>query len=108
MEQVNFRVTRDVKRVIDLMAKVRGMSVSEFAKRTILKEIEPIRVDLAFELLEAGKIGRKQAWLLSGLGANEFLVEWTRRGAEETVPEDLIEWELDIMNNVDWTKFKRD
>nr|MDO8087695.1 hypothetical protein [Candidatus Sigynarchaeum springense] len=107
MEQLNFRISKDEKRVIEAIAAERGVSTAELARRSLLKEIEPIRVDLAFKLLSEGKIGRKRAWTISGLSHNEFLIEWTRRGAEEQIPDEFIEKELDIARSIDLKKFMR-
>jgi hypothetical protein len=108
MEQINFRVSKDEKQVIDIIARAKGISTSELAKQTILKDINPIRVDIAFELLKQGKIGRKKTWILTGLSAHEFLVEWTRRGAEEVMPDDMVERELEVAKNIDLKKFMRE
>nr|MDO8109230.1 hypothetical protein [Candidatus Sigynarchaeota archaeon] len=107
MEQINFRVSKDERRVIDLLAKIKGISISELAKETVLKDIASVRVELAFDLLKQGKIGRKQTWLISGLSASEFLVEWTKRGAEEKIPDGLVEWELDVAKNLDLGRYMR-
>ena len=106
-EQLNFRISKDEKRVIDAIAEERGVSAAELARKSLFKEIEPIRVDLAFKLLAEGKIGRKRAWVMSGLSHNEFLIEWTKRGAEEQIPDEFIEKELDIARAIDLKKFMR-
>ncbi|NMC05828.1 MAG: hypothetical protein GYA24_11480 [Candidatus Lokiarchaeota archaeon] len=107
MEQINFRVSKDEKQVIDIIARAKGISTSELAKQTILKDVKSTRIDLAFELLRQGKIGRKKAWIISGLSSHEFLVEWTRRGAEEVMPEDIVDRELEIAKDVDLKRFLR-
>ena len=107
MEQINFRVSKDEKQVIDIIARAKGISTSELAKQTVLKDVKSTRVDLAFELLKQGKIGRKKTWLISGLSAHEFLVEWTRRGAEEVMPDDMVDRELEIAKDLDLKKFMR-
>ena len=91
-----------------MIAKLKGISIAEFAKQSILKEIAPVRVDLAFDLLKQGKIGRKKAWFLSGLSFHEFMVEWSKRGAEEVLPDDLVDKELDLMRNIDLSKYLRE
>ncbi|NMC07278.1 MAG: hypothetical protein GYA24_18820 [Candidatus Lokiarchaeota archaeon] len=108
MEQVNFRLSKDEKQVVDAIAAERGVSAAELARRLLLKEIEPIRVDLAFKLLANGKIGRKKAWIISGLSHNEFLIEWTKRGAEEQIPDEFMDKELEIARSIDLKKFMRD
>ena len=107
LEQVNFRLTKDEKRVVDAIASENGVSTAELARQSLLKEIEPVRVELAFKLLVEGKIGRKRAWDISGLSHNEFLIEWTRRGAEEVIPDEFIEKELEIAKSIDLKKFLR-
>lgn len=107
MEQVNFRISKDEKQVVDAIAAERGVSAAELARRLVLKEIEPIRVDLAFRLLAEGKIGRKKAWIISGLSHHEFLIEWTKRGAEEQIPDEFLDKELEIARSIDLKKFMR-
>ncbi len=108
MEQLNFRLSKDEKQVVDALAAEKGVSAAELARRSLLKEIEPIRVDLAFRLLAEGKIGRKKAWIISGLSHNEFLIEWTKRGAEEQIPDEFIEKEIEIAKAIDLRQFMRD
>ena len=107
MGQINFRIEEDIKELIDFIAENRGMSTAELAKRATLKEISEIRVDVAFQLLEEGKIGRKRAWKLSGLSTLEFLNEWTKRGAEEFISDEVRESTSDLIKSLDLTKFKR-
>ena len=104
-EQINFRVKKDEKEVIDTLARLKGTSTAEFAKNAILKDILPVRVDLAFSLLKEGKIGKKRAWLLSGLDSFEFMSEWTKRRAEEHIPEILIEKEFELLDRLDLSQF---
>ena len=85
MEQINFRLLSDEKEILSTLARDRGISVAEFAKRAVLREITDLRVDLAFNLVEEGKIGFKRAWKISGLTYHEFLIEWSNRGAEEKI-----------------------
>ena len=108
MAQVNFRLGKHEKQVIDALAAEKGVSVAELARQALLKEIQQCRVDLAFRLLAEGKIGRKAAWTLSGLSHHQFLVEWTTRGAEETLPDEFIEKELDIARQIDLKRFMRE
>ena len=105
--QINFRVNELEKKIINSVAKERGISVAEFTKQLVLEEVAAKRVDLAFKLLENGKIYRKQCWLLSGLEYPEFMREWTRREAEEMIPDELIEKSIDIALNLDISKFLR-
>ena len=107
MGQINFRIEEDVKELIDFIAENWGISTAELAKRATLKEISEVRVDLAFQLLEEGKIGRKRAWKLSGLSTLEFLNEWTKRGAEEVISDKARESTLDLIKSLDLSKFKR-
>ena len=105
MEQINFRVKKDEKSIIKSLADIQGVSIAEFAKRTVLNEISKKRVDIAFKLLKDGKIGRKQTWKLSGLSYLEFLNEWTKRKAEEKIPNEIIDKELDLANEIDLKKY---
>ncbi|MHA1613070.1 MAG: hypothetical protein ACTSYU_13515 [Promethearchaeota archaeon] len=104
-DQINFRVKRDEKAVIDTLARLKGTSTAEFAKSVVLKDIRQVRVDLAFSLLKEGKIGKKRAWLLSGLDSFEFMSEWTKRKAEEHIPEILIDKEIELLDQLDLTQF---
>jgi hypothetical protein len=67
----------------------------------------PTRIDLAFQLLKEQKIGKKQAWKLSGLTYHEFMLEWTKRGAFEDVPESLDENSLEQIKSLDLNQFLR-
>jgi hypothetical protein len=108
MAQVNFRVNDDEKAVLDALAKHRGVSVAELAKQAVLKDILKSRIDLAFELLKEGKIGRKKTWFLSGLDYHEFMVEWTKRGAEEQIPDEAERKGWELARNLDIKKFLRE
>jgi hypothetical protein len=108
MAQVNFRVNEDEKTVLDALAKHRGVSVAELAKQAVLKDISKSRVDLAFELLNAGKAGKKRAWFISGLEYHEFMIEWTKRGAEEQIPDEAERKGFDLAMSIDLHKFLRD
>ncbi|HMF30793.1 MAG TPA: hypothetical protein VKK79_05240 [Candidatus Lokiarchaeia archaeon] len=107
MQQVNFRLTDDEKRVLIALAETRGISIAELAKEAVLKEISAIRVDLAFQLLQEGKIGFKRAWTLSGLTYHEFLVEWSHRGAEEVISEEAEKKALKVALDLDLSQFLR-
>ena len=105
MEQINFRIKKDEKSIIKSLADIQGVSIAEFAKKAVLDEITKKRVDLAFELLSEGKIGRKRTWILSGLSNLEFLNEWSKRDAEEEIPEDIINKELEFAKEFDLRKY---
>ncbi len=105
MEQINFRVQEDEKQVLKALAEMKGISVPELVKQAVLKEIGPLRIDLAFQLLKGGKIGRKRTWILSGLSYHEFLVEWSKRGAEEVIPEEAAVKELELVKTLDLKKY---
>lgn len=107
MTQINFRVDDDIKSIIELISKTRGISSAEFAKRATINEISQIRIDIAFDLLEQGKIGRKRAWTISGLSSHEFLREWTNRNAEEKLSNNIVEKELKLLNVLDIKKFQK-
>ena len=85
MEYVNFRLSKIEKEIIIAIARSHGISVEDFIKNTIFKEMAPFRVDLEFNLLNEGKIGFKRTWKISGLTYHEFLIEWSNRGAEEKI-----------------------
>ena len=101
MEQINFRIFKDEKEVIATLAKKNGVSVAEFVKQAVMREITDVRVDLAFDLLDQGKISRKRAWVLSGLSGFEFRSEWSKRGAEEKIPDSVIKKQFDTIHDLD-------
>ena len=107
MAQVNFRVNDDERVVLHALAKQRGISVAELAKQAVIKEILPFRVDLAFQLLIEGKIGRKRAWVISGLEYHSFMLEWTKRGAVELISDEAEQKGFDLARNIDLEKFIR-
>ena len=106
MAHINFRIDEEIKDIIDLIAEMQGITAAELAKRATLKEISSERVEIAFRLLAEGKIGRKKAWKISGLGAHEFLNEWTRRDAEEKIDEGSMDKELKLISTLDIKKYK--
>ena len=110
MQQINIRISDDEKLVLDFIAKSQGISVSEIAKRAILNEISPKRVELAFKLLKDGKLGFKKGWILSGLTYHEFLNEWSKREITEEISEESIEKgnELALILNIEEIKKKND
>ncbi|MHA1648519.1 MAG: DUF6290 family protein [Promethearchaeota archaeon] len=105
MEQINFRVEKTEKSIIKILADIKGMSIAEFAKRSVLNEITEERVDIAFNLLKDGIIGRKRAWTLSGLSNLEFLNEWSKRHAEEFISEEITDKELELAKKIDLKKY---
>ncbi|MHA1520838.1 MAG: hypothetical protein ACTSRK_11710 [Promethearchaeota archaeon] len=105
MTQINFRVKEPERAIIKTLAELRGISVAEFAKLSVLKEISIQRVDMAFSLLAKGKIGRKRAWILSGLSNLEFLNEWTLRHAEEKIPEGIMTTALESAMQVNLKEY---
>ncbi len=107
MSQINFRIDHEIKDIIDIISKNLGISAAELAKQATLKEISIIRVNLAFNLLKDGKIGRKRAWTISGLSTLEFMNEWTKRGAEELISNETRESTLDLIKNLNLSSFKR-
>ena len=104
MEQINFRLNPDEKKLLQIMAEDQSVTIAEIARQAVLKEIQPKRVNLAFSLLAKGKIGRKKAWILSGLTYHEFLIEWTTRKAEEILPDEITDAELEIIQHIDINK----
>ncbi|MCF2140122.1 MAG: hypothetical protein K9W44_08720 [Candidatus Lokiarchaeota archaeon] len=105
MGQINFRISEEEKHILQLLAHNRGLTITEFVKHNIFRIISHERVDLAFKLLQEGKINRKKAWKISGLNGSEFLKEWTRRGAEEKIPDELTEKSLEIAMSLKTTEF---
>ncbi len=108
MSQINFRVDENDKLVLQALAKKKGVSIAEVAKQAVLNEIKALRVDLAFDLLKKGKIGRKKTFLISGLEYHEFLVEWTKRGAEEIIPDEAMQKGIDLALSIDLSKFLKE
>lgn len=105
MKQINFRVKENEKKLVEELARLKGISVAEFAKQSLLKEIEPIREDFAFSLLKQGKIGFKRAWIISGLSYHEFLVQWNKKKAEEHISDASEERSLKLALSIDLKKF---
>jgi predicted HTH domain antitoxin len=108
MQQVNFRIEDDEKLILQALAKAKGISIAELSKELIMKEIQSIRVDFAFDLLKQGMIGFKRCWRISGLSYHEFLNEWSSRGAEESISEEAQEKEIQDAFVIDWEKYRRD
>ena len=107
MVQINFRVDPDTKSIVDLISERLGISSAELAKQSLITRISKDRVEIAFELLSLGKIGRKKCLIISGLTIFEFLKEWTEREAEEKLPDDIIEKELEVLAQIDLKKYLR-
>ena len=107
MKQINFRLQDDESNALQILAEESGMTTAEFAKRKILQDIKPLRVDLAFKYLAEGKIGKKKAWFLSGLNYYEFMNEWAKRNAEEIIDETLDERGLQVALTLDDTEFRK-
>ncbi len=105
MTQINFRVNKDEKLVLQALAELKGVSVAEFAKQVVLKDIGAVRVDLAFKLLNERKISRKRAWILSGLTYHEFMLEWAERHAEEIIPDAIMDKVLETALTIDFKQF---
>ena len=105
MSQINFRVNHDEMNIIKEIAKDNGISLSEMAKRSLLKEIRSKRIELAFRYLKEGKIGFKKTWKLSGLEYEEFMFEWAKRDAKEVIPDSLLENEFRFALDFDLKKF---
>ena len=90
MAQINIRINKEEKTIMQAIADSLGISITETARKFIFDNISEFRVDLAFKLLHEHKIGRKKAMSLSGLNPHEFLLEWSKRGAEEILPDELV------------------
>ncbi|UYP47533.1 hypothetical protein NEF87_003818 [Candidatus Lokiarchaeum ossiferum] len=104
MSQINFRIDPEDMEIIREVAKSKGMSLSEIAKRSLLKEIQAKRIELAFQRLKEGEIGFKKAWKLSGLSYEKFLLEWAQRDAIEIIPDNLLAREENFALNFDLSK----
>jgi predicted HTH domain antitoxin len=107
MYQINFRVDDEEKAILEKIAEIEHCSIAEVAKQFVEKELKPTRIDLAFKLLKEGKISKKKAWKLSGLTYHEFMLEWTRQGAFEDVPENIDEDSLNQIKTLDLHLFLR-
>ena len=107
MNQVNFRLKEDEKNLLKIIAGLQGIPISQLAKQIVLKEIEPKRVDIAFQMLEEGKCGRKRAWIISGLSYHEFMNEWSLRNAEEHIPDEVYEKSLEDALSLDLKLFRK-
>lgn len=101
MEYVNFRLSKIEKEIIIAIARSHGISVEDFIKNSIFKEMAPFREDLAFNLLKEGKIGFKRTWKISGLTYHEFLIEWNKHGAEEKISQIAEEEDLKTALSLD-------
>jgi predicted transcriptional regulator len=107
MQQVNFRLSDDEKQVLHEIAQKKGISIAEFAKNAVLKELHNDRKELAFNLLKEGKIGRKKAFILSGLTYNEFLLEWDNRKIVEKTSDKIFEDGFSSAKNLNGKSLKR-
>ncbi|MHA1521880.1 MAG: hypothetical protein ACTSRK_17015 [Promethearchaeota archaeon] len=74
-------------------------------KRIGIKKLEHHRVDLAFSLLDEGKISKKKAFKLSGLTYHDFMEQGEIRKVSEKIPDELIESELAAIHELDITQF---
>jgi uncharacterized protein (DUF1778 family) len=108
MSQVNFRLSEEEFNIIKNLAENAGLSVAEYSKRIIKEKISPIRVEIAFKLLAQGKIHKKKAWLLSGLSYSEFMIEWSKRNAEDILPDQAEEKGLQLALSLELKKYRKD
>lgn len=107
MEQINFRIKAEEKAILKWLAESRGISVAEFAKQSVLTDIADARIEIAFDLVKQGKIGRKRAWTLSGLTHLEFLNEWSIRKMEEAITDEILENEVSRAMEIDLSKYRK-
>lgn len=105
MYQINFRIGENEKEILEKIASIKKMSLAELSKRFVLKELGSLRVDIAFDLMQEGKISRKKAFKLSGLTYYEFMHEGVKRKVTEKLPVALIESEMNALSELDITKF---
>jgi predicted HTH domain antitoxin len=107
MEQINFRIKSEEKSIMKWLAESKGISVAEFAKQSVLNDIADERIEIAFDLVKEGKIGRKRAWTLSGLSHLEFLNEWSKRKIEETITDEILQKELNLAMEIDFSNYRK-
>ncbi|MCF2141647.1 MAG: hypothetical protein K9W44_16460 [Candidatus Lokiarchaeota archaeon] len=100
--QINFRLKSDELFIVKKLAKKKGISLAEYARKALEEKVKPERVDLAFRLLIEGHVGFKGAWKISGLEYNKFLTEWAKRGAVEEIPEEIVEKNIEKSKKFDW------
>lgn len=103
--QINFRMNESDLKIAKIIAKEKGVSLAELARKALEEKLLPERLELAFNLLKDAKVGFKGAWNLSGLDYNSFMVEWARRGAVEEIPLEIIKKNLEKAKNIDWSSF---
>ena len=107
MQQINFRLDEGEKAILSDIAKSQGLSVAEYVRQAVLKEIRHARVENAFNLLKEGLIGKKRAFSLSGMTYNEFLLEMNRRDIHEQTSFDAFKTGILIAKSLDPEKFKK-
>ncbi len=105
MYQINFRVGENEKEILEKIARIKNISLAELSKRFVMKELEQLRVDIAFDLMQEGKISKKKAFKMSGLTYYEFMHEGVKRKVTEKLPEELIESEMNALSKLDITQF---
>jgi predicted HTH domain antitoxin len=105
MPQVNFRLSKDENEIIEYLSAEAGISVAEYSKRIVKERLLDKRLDLAFKLLAEGKIHKKHAWELTGLSYAEFMIEWTKRGAEDIIIGHAEQKGLDLALALEVSKF---
>ena len=105
MNQINFRVNDIEKEILEKIASLENMSLAELSKHFVLKELSVFRIEIAFKLLQEGKISKKYAFTLSGLTYHEFLIEGANRKVSEKLPKDIINDELKTIRELDIKKF---
>ncbi|MHA1718796.1 MAG: DUF6290 family protein [Promethearchaeota archaeon] len=102
MNQINFRIDPEEMAIIKKIAKEKGISVAELSKQALKEKLRIDRINLAFQMLSEEKVGFKGAWKISGLNYNEFLSEWVKKNAYESIPVDLITKNIVDAKNHDW------
>jgi predicted HTH domain antitoxin len=107
MEQINFRLKAEDKQILQQISKLQGISVAEYIKRLVLNDLSQTKVEAAFDLFRKGKIGRKRAFLLSGLTYNEFTLELHDRKIQEHTSEDAFERGIETIDILDLTPLLR-
>ena len=106
MQQVNFRLSKEEKEILQQIARTKGISIAELAKNAVLNEIKKDRIEIAFSLLKEGKIGKKRAFIFSSLTYNEFTLELNRRNIQEICSQEAFELGFEIALNLDAESFR--
>ncbi len=89
MKQVNFRLSDDEYKLVEVMAHLTGKSVPALVKEITTENLHHHALNVAISLYTSGKIGLKQAWKLSGRTFHEFTRELVRRDIEPPITDEM-------------------